>query len=239
MQHKTLSLSVSVGLVLLVATTAQAQTSAGALQLALGTDFLTYGNNSVTVKQPQGNGTVDVSRDQGTVRWGFSNHSNLYLEGGYGLGDLFVIGGFMGLGGWSQKDETANGWERPSSLNFLIAPKFDVMFLPGQSIRPFVGAALGLIYQSESIKAHDNGSGITRTTDDWSATGLDLMLRGGARFFLTPGFSVDPALMFMWIPTASGSVQANLGANNVTRWDMGVSGYTIGLTVAASGWVGL
>jgi hypothetical protein len=235
MQQKTLGIFCSVGLVVLVSGMAQAQNSAGALQLALGTEVITYNSSNVTWDaypvQAQGNYKIN----QSGVHWGFNNHSSVNIEGGYGLGDSLVLGGFIGLGGWSQKNELPRGnelWRKDSTLDLLIAPKIDYMFLPGQSIRPFIGAALGLIYQSATVESR-NGN-VTTTDSDDSATGLAVMLRAGVRFFVTPGFSLDPAFTFLWIPTASGSHQ-----EGDRKYDLGANGYTLGLTVAASGWVGL
>jgi hypothetical protein len=237
MNHKALGLLCSATVLSVLSGTAQAQTTAGALQLALGTDIVTYTNASATVQRPPDEGG-DVTTKYGTTRWGFADRSGVNLEGGYGLGDSLVLGGIVGLGGWSRNTEVTRGAVTTdqgtnSLFDLLIAPKIDYMLLPGQSIRPFFGGAIGLRYFSDKTET-PNGAGV-RVVEKTSATGLALMARAGCRFFLTPGFSLDPAFMFLWIPTASGSQEAG----NV-KYDMrDVHSYTVGLTVAASGWIGL
>jgi hypothetical protein len=234
MNHKALGFLCSAAVLSLLSGTAQAQTTAGALQLALGTDIVTYTNASATVQYPTG----DATTKYGTTRWSFADRSGVNLEGGYGLGDSLVLGGIIGLGGWSRnREETTGPLTRDRGTNslfdLLIAPKIDYMLLPGQSIRPFFGGAIGLRYFSDKTETPNNAG--VRVVEKTSATGLALMARAGCRFFLTPGFSLDPAFMFLWIPTASGSQEAG----NV-KYDMrDVHSYTVGLTVAASGWIGL
>ncbi len=235
MNHKALGFLYSVGVISLLSGTAQAQTTAGALQLALGTDVVTYTNASGTVQYADVRG--DVTTANKTTRWGFANLSGVNIEGGYGLGDSLVLGGIVGLGGWSQKQEVTarsvtENQGTVSQFDLLVAPKLDYMLLPGQSIRPFFGGAVGIQYHNASTEEPVGNA--ARLNTSTSATGLALMARVGVRFFLTPGFSVDPAFMFLWIPTASGSrEEGNL------KYDMGANSYTLGLTVAASGWVGL
>lgn len=238
MNHKALGFLCTAGVISLLSRTTQAQTTAGALQLALGTDVVTYTHANGTAQLPAVMGG-DTTDSYGTTRWGFANRNGINIEGGYGLGDSLVLGGIIGLGGWSQKQELTQRnvtaeQGTTSQFDLLIAPKLDYMLLPGQTIRPFFGGAIGIQYHSESNEA-PNGNGGTRQVDGMSATGLALMARAGARFFLTPGFSIDPAFTFLWIPTASGTYErANV------KYDMrDVNSYTIGLTVAASGWVGL
>jgi hypothetical protein len=197
----------------------------------------------VTQKQvPRLGGPVDLKTDRSVTRWGFSNQSSLNLEAGYGIGDSMIVGGILQLGGGARRDgvnwpsyaniNTLTTDTKYSSFNLLIAPKFDYMLLPSSSFRPFFGGALGIIHQSEKVRAIRPA--VTQTVWGASATGLDLLLRVGVRCFVTPGFSLDPALSFAWIPTASGSVE-----NGATSYDSSMHAYTIGLTVAASGWIGL
>ncbi|HEY5956770.1 MAG TPA: hypothetical protein VIV60_09465, partial [Polyangiaceae bacterium] len=218
-------------------------TTAGALQLALGTDIVSYTDTSVTRKQvPNPGGPVDLKTDRSTTRWGFSNQSSVAFEGGYGLTDSIVVGGILQLGGASRRDgvnwpryaniNTLTSDTKYSTFNLLIAPKFDYMLLPTSAIRPFFGGAIGILYQSEKVKAIQPST--TQTVWGVSETGLAILLRAGVRCFVTPGFSIDPALMFSWVPTASGSFD-----NGATSYDASAHGYTIGLGVAASGWVGL
>lgn len=236
MNHKTLGFLCSAGVLSLMSGTAQAQVTAGALQLGLGTDVVTYTDASATVRYPAPLG--DIAGESKTTRWGFASRNGVNLEGGYGLGDSIVLGGLLGIGSWSEELSTKRGavtaqGNTNTNFDLFIAPKFDYMFLPGTSIRPFVGGAIGVQYFSQKVENPQNNGAVEVTKS--SATGLALMPRVGVRFFLTPGFSIDPAFVFLWVPTASGS-QEQAGLSYDLR---DVHSYTLGLTVAASGWVGL
>jgi hypothetical protein len=51
---------------------------------------------------------------------------------------------------------------------------------------------------------------------------------------------VDPALFFSWAPVADGSrLTPEAGQNPARRFDFSADGYTIGVSVTASGWIGL
>lgn len=234
MQHRTIAVLGSLALASLYATSANAQSTDGALQLGLGTDVLTYTSGSQTLELPV---VGEQETETSSFAWGFGRHNGINLEGGYGLGDSLVIGGFMALGGLSESAKLAqdNANERTDSqFTFGLAPKLDYMFLPTSRFRPFLGGAIGITHQSFKEETHDPQSGITRIDTKVSLTGLLLMARVGVRCFLTPGFSLDPALTFGLVPTASGSAQA--GATSV---DASASQFSIGLSLAASGWVGL
>lgn len=235
MQHKTLGLLCSVGAITFISVQAHAQVTEGALQLGVGTSLATYTSQSVT--DNQADGTRDTT-DYKSFRWGFHERSGVLVEGGYGLGDSLVLGGIVGLGGWSGKQKADQPFANEvtnSSFDLVLAPKVDYMFLPGGMIRPFVGGALGLVYRSDTLETRSGRTGATTTDVDRGLTGLWLMARGGARFFLTPGFSIDPALTFTWIPTASGSVQGAQPAS----FDSSGHAVSIGLSLGISGWIGL
>lgn len=234
MQHKTLGLFCTVAALSLVSGKAQAQISEGALQLGVGTNLLTYTSSSVTDSLADG---TKLTSDTGAWRWGLAERSGVLFEGGYGIGDSLVLGGLLGLGGWSDKvkvDRAFADEDKRSVFDLYLAPKLDYMLLPGGTIRPFFGGALGLVHHSEGVESKDGRTGVTTTPLDRSLTGLWLMARAGARFFLTPGFSIDPALTFSWIPTASGSIQGN----NTASYDSKANSVSIGLTLGMSGWLG-
>jgi len=102
------------------------------------------------------------------------------IEMGYGLSDRLVLGGRLELGGEStsfeQNDQDAGD---TSSFQVFVGPKLDFMFSPTSKINPFVGAVVGLNHLSG---------------DTESQTMFVLLGRVGFRFFLTEGFSLDPAL---------------------------------------------
>jgi hypothetical protein len=244
MRKTTVATLTAVGLITLLSTSARAQAVAGALQLGLGTDFVSYSNYTQTVSVPTPlvapTGTVEQKFDYHQTRWGVSDHSNLNLEVGYGLTDDMVLGGMLVMGGWSGYAHSQQAQSpqhlQDSSFNFFIGPKFDYMFLPGSRVRPFVGAVVGLSRVTQNNTTTNNAS-VTTTTLDTGYTGLGLMGRAGIRWFLTPGFSLDPAFVFGF-STLSGSAQGVAG-NDAASYDSGLTGFSLGLGVTASGWVGL
>lgn len=249
MRKTTIATLTAAGLVSLFATNARAQAVANALQLGLGTGFITYSNPTYTEhNHPVLGGVHDETISTPTTVWGLNSRSGITLEGGYGINDMFVIGGLLQLGGWSTSIETTqyNGVgaqtgtikQRESVFDLFLAPKLDVMFMPDSRVRPFVGGALGLVHYSRSIENTTANNVIWRSYDGgW--TGLGLMARAGIRWFLTPGFSIDPAFVFGGsFMSGSTTHQLNQGTAAL-NYDTGVAGYTLGLNVAFSGWVGL
>ena len=99
MRNKTLTALIAIGFVSIVSSRAQAQTTAGALQLGLGTNFVTYSSENITQHRPQGGGaTLDVKQIDRDTNWGLANRNGVTLEGGYGITDILVLGGLLGGG---------------------------------------------------------------------------------------------------------------------------------------------
>lgn len=241
MRIKALAAAATVNLVSLVANYAHAQNVSHALQIGLGTDFLTYTSATATVRVPQGaGGTLEQKSDENTTVWGFGRSNRVALEGGYGLTDSLVIGGVLQMGGWSREESTAPGSNNKTSdsrFSLFIGPKIDYMLLPTSMVRPMFGATLGLIRQTDSIDF--TNANATTNQSSFGATGLGVMGRAGIRWFLTPGFSIDPAFVF-GVATMSGSYeQPGVNPNTRLSYDASLSGYTVGLQVGLSGWVGL
>jgi hypothetical protein len=94
MHRRNLTQLSTLGFVVSIGSTALAQTTQGALQIGLGTDFVNHTKFSGTWKQPAEN----IDSERKTTHWGFSTHQNVYIEGGYGIGDSIVVGGFLLLG---------------------------------------------------------------------------------------------------------------------------------------------
>ena len=82
---------------------------------------------------------------------------------------------------------------------------------------------------------------VTTTNVNTGYTGVGLFGRAGIRWFLTPGFSLDPAFVFGFA-SMTGSAQGilrNGALVDATSYDSGLTGFSLGLGVTASGWVGL
>ena len=244
MRNTTLVTLAAIGFISIVPCHAKAQTVANALQIGLGTGFVNYSSSTLTEHRPLvTGGTNDYKLDTTNTTWGFANRNGVFLEVGYGLNDMFVLGGLLQLGGTSQTVTTPAGapagattQTKESMFNLFIGPKLDVMFLPDSRVRPFVGAAIGLVRFTDNIQ-DTNANNVTTTPYDGGWTGVGLLGRAGIRCFLPPGFSLDPAFVFGF-DTLSGSTTRPVGAGT-TNYDTGATGYNLGLSVAASGWVGL
>lgn len=246
MRKTTLVTLTAIGLISIVSNRASAQTVANSLQIGLGTDLVSYSNYTMSVTAPPpppaaAGATMDYKFDLHQTRWGVSDHSNVNLDIGYGINDMFVIGGMLVLGGWSgynHSEQTQSpNHNQDSTFSLFIGPKLDIMFLPDSRVRPFVGAVVGLQRVAENTTATNNVS-VTTTTLDTGYTGVGLYARGGIRWFLTPGFSLDPAFM-IGFATMSGSAQGMVNPALGASYDSGLTGFSLGLGVAASGWVGL
>ena len=154
------------------------------------------------------------------------------------------MGGLLQLGGWSQTVQTpanapvgATTQDKQSIFQLFIGPKLDIMFLPDSRVRPFIGAAIGLV-RDTNTQTHTATNNVTTTPYDGGWTGLGLLGRAGIRCFLTPGFSLDPAFVVSFA-TLSGSTTYPAPGVGTVNYDTGATGYNLGLSVAASGWVGL
>lgn len=249
MRQTTLATVTAAGLVSIVSSQAQAQTVANALQIGLGTDIISYSSSTLRVTAPAGpaaaaGATTDYKSNVGETRWGVSSHSNVSLDVGYGLNDNFVVGGVLVFGGWTESTQPQYGAQanaQRSTFSFFIGPKLDYLFLPDSRVRPFVGAVIGLARNTDNRTT--SAANVTVTQSDETLTGLGLLGRVGIRWFLTPGFSIDPALS-LGFHTLSGSATgapAFVAPTVVpgTSYDSGLTGYSIGFGVTASGWVGL
>ena len=196
------------------ATTATAQDIEGRFQLGLSTDLVSYTDATLT------NDDNDQDADMTTTRWGI--RENVLLELGYGVSDMIVIGAMATLGGASQTIDTgAADDEESSEFTAVIGPKIDIVLSPGSTVRPFLGAVI----------AFATTTGETVGGAETTITGFELGGRLGFHWFAAEGFSVAPALAFVY---ASGSGEVDLGTTNV---DISMSGIEVALMLGASGWI--
>jgi hypothetical protein len=216
--RKLVSSSIAAGL-MLVAIPAFAQNTERAFQLGLSAPVLRYQTGSLEYDTGAVSTDADVSRTQIGIE------RNVMVELGYGLTDMFVLGGFVQLAHESNSVEVENADEQEDSeTHVVLGPKFDAMFSPGQKLRPFVGGMIGFVSQGTS----------TENTDS-SLSGVALEARGGLRWFPTPGFSLDPALV-LGFSALSGENEVDIGPGSA---DVDVSGslFHIGINVGFSGWL--
>lgn len=196
------------------ASPAMAQDTDGALQLGLTTPIFSYTTGSTTTEF----GGDETEIDTSNTTWGLRDE--VVGEIGFGLGDSLVLGGILQIGGTSLTQGEGEDEAESSEFGVLIGPKLDFMFSPGQKVRPFLGAAAGLVLASSE-------AGPVET----SVTGFQLIGRAGMRAFLSNGFSLDPALVVSW-STASGEVET--GGPSA---DISVSAVNIGVALGFSGWL--
>jgi hypothetical protein len=81
---------------------------------------------------------------------------------------------------------------------------------------------------------------VTTTPYDAGWTGVEFLGRAGIRWFIVPGFSLDPAFVFGFtLIDGSAHYPANVPANATVSYDSNISGFSVGLSLAVSGWVGM
>jgi hypothetical protein len=203
-------------LLLLAAAPASAQHIKGGFQLGLGTSLASY--SSGTAEDETGD-----DAKLSLLAWG--NVENATLELGYGVSDMFLLGGLITLGGASRQVTQSEGPAKPKDTQFMldIGPKAEWMFLRDSSVRPFVSAAAGLSVASQ------------KTGDvEVSTLGVQLQARLGLRWFVAEAFSIDPAFAFSWT-TAGGEIET--GGKNRSSVDVDLNTFRASLQIAASGWV--
>jgi hypothetical protein len=212
---------------------AGAQTTQGALQVGLGTGLVDYTSSTTDVELPAILGGTTALHGS-SLDWGVAQGNRIDLEGGYGLGESFVLGGLLALGGQSDTNKLSDNETDDSRFLLFIGPKLDYLLMPGASLRPFFGIAAGLSHTSSKSEL-TNAQGRTSTTAKQSLSGFELLGRAGIRWFPIEGFSIDPAIVFGWAALS--------GSRHVpaTNDDVDASGteLSIGVNVAVSGWIGL
>jgi hypothetical protein len=189
----------------------------GAFQLGLFTTIVRYEPLNISVEN---NGPeYDVS----TLKWGIADNP-IGIELGYGLSEMIVFGGVIGLGG-SSDSQSSQGQADIDSSSFALelGPKLDLMFSPGSKVMPFIGAEVLLHLDSSSAGGGAKTSSLVFIFE----------ARGGLRAFLTDSLSLDPALFFGG-GFGSGSQNAGGGQTDV---DYSVSGFRVGLSLGFSGWM--
>lgn len=198
---------------------ASAQNVAGAVQLGLGTDIVSYSNNTLEVDAPTG----DLETETSTTEWGITGESGVSFEVGYGASEAIVAGAFLLLGGSSTETEGELGEEgEESEMTIGVGPKVDFMLSQGSSARPFVSALAGFLHTSSESAANV----------EIGASGFVIGGRVGVRWFAAPGFSVDPQVGVNYL-SVSGEAEPDIG----DAVDVSASGYGISLGVAFSGWL--
>ena len=202
--------------------TARAQTTDGALHLGLSTSVVEYTSLSGEYEW----GALQTDVEASNTSWGF-RENGVMLDVGYGLTDSIVLGGFISVGGDSDSVELVDvpGAEEQEESHFGLAlgPRFDFMFMPGEKLRPYLTASIGLVTASSDVDDVET-----------SLTGFQMQGGVGLRWFAASGFSVDPVLAVGW-GTASGEVEAADAA--LGEADVSVSAFTVGLGIGFSGWI--
>lgn len=202
-------------LVSMQTTRAAAQKTENSFQLGLHTALVSYTKSTLEVDD------TGEEADESDVHWGVRRQ--VRLEIGYGVGPMVVLGGLVVLGGDSQTIKPKGGEEREADdFSAIIAPKLDVLFVPGARVRPLLTLGLGL-----NVASTDNG------TTETSWLGVAALGRIGLRCFASESFSIDPALALFWTTgSGEGKVDGQLSDVNLSN-----SGYSISLELGFSGWL--
>lgn len=194
------------------------------IHFSLGMNLVRYRATSISAENNGG------EADRSSVNWGFSDAAPLQLEVGYGLTDQIVVGGVLQLGGDSETFEVMNGGKQETSkFDFVLMPKIDYQFSPTSMFNPFAGAMLGIAISSQDTT-------VAGVTQGESSTMFVMLARVGLRCFLTPGLSVDPALV-VGFGVGGGSQELSGGPQPGAELGFGNTAFQVGLTVAISGWL--
>jgi hypothetical protein len=204
---------------------AAAQKVDGAVHLALSTEFVSYTKLDYTLETDFPAGDYDGKTS--TTRWGFADDNGAMIEVGYGLSEMFVLGGFLQLGGQTVTEEAEPLNEEFDTDTFAVAvgPKLDILFLEDSKVRPYVTVMLGVGHASTDTEASNTKN---------SSTQFLVQAGGGIRWFAAPGFSLDPGLM-LGLATGSGEYEPDLVG--VDHWDTSGTALHVGLSLALSGWI--
>jgi hypothetical protein len=217
---------------------APAQAVAGSLQLGLTTNVVSHERLTTTSRYPAGDFDFETTSTQA----GFGQKSTVGIEIGYGLDEHWVLGGLAALRGSSTSWDTGTrgngGNNERRTFSLFLGPKFDYMLGSASSLRFFAGGAVGFVRltdreDSKWLVPLSSGFGPYFSTDpDSSLAGFKLAGRVGLRWFATTWLSIDPAFFF------DGSFLSGHGPHSASA-DAKAKGYTFGLSLAASGWMGL
>ena len=203
-----------------VASPAAAQKSDGNFQLGLNVPIASY--ESYTVEQSG----VDEDAELSGIEWGVPGTATLEL--GYGIGKLAVVGGLLRAEGESLKvDPPGPSEEDRQTLRLSVGPKLDLVFSPGEEIRPFVGIAGGYV---ASWTSADVQGGPNRES---SSSGFFGTGRFGFRIFATKTFSIDPMVVFNYRKED----ETRDDGIDVADIDLELSGFDVGLALGFSGWI--
>jgi hypothetical protein len=177
-------------------------------RVRLGFEGGVVGYQSVTAK---GDG-VDASMSDAS----FSLASTSFGPGvSYGIDDTWMIGARASF------ITRTMSWQNdvvPEATSSGLGLYVSAEYLLGEgSVRPFVGPLAGI----ESTSASSGGAKA-------SASNLLLGVQGGLHAFATSSFSIDPSVLLAYTTGSTGPEDHSLD----------VSGFTIGLRLAMSGWLG-
>jgi hypothetical protein len=206
-------LGVSSGLLtstlVLLSETASAQYVDGAGQFGLEGNVFT--SLSMTMKTDAGD--VDTSAsDFGLLANGAG------LAFGYGAAEIVSIG--VHLGYLSRKVSVdIEGVEDDKVSGFVLYPRLDFVFVPGSSVRPFLGPALGW----ENVTTEAAGTKAKVSTFLYG-------VRAGLHLFADNAISIDPAV------TASGVSGSYENDALDVKYDL--SGFGFSISLGISGWFG-
>jgi hypothetical protein len=191
-----------------------------------------------TTRYPAGELNFDTTSTQA----GFGRNSTFGVEIGYGLREQWVVGGLAAVRGSSSSwdDGTrGNGTNHERrTFSFFLGPKLEYMLLLASSLRLVAGGAVGFVRLTDredrkTLVPSAIAPGPYFSTDpDSSLAGVKLEGRLGLRWFAAPWLSIDPAVFF------GGSFLSGHGPHSAST-DAKAKSYSFGLSLAASGWVGL
>jgi len=195
------------------------QSFAGAVDLALSTELLSYLSTSTTFDGS------DFEADDSSVSWGVAEPA---IELAYGVSNRVLVGGQLQFGGVSTTSKTTEassvaGSSTNSDSSFgaiQIGPKLELLFPSASRWIPFVGANAAVRFYN--IK---DGS-------DFSATTFRIGATAGLRFVALDHVSIDP---MVYLAGFFGSHSTSVSGEE--QGDGDYSGVDIGLRIRLSVWL--
>jgi hypothetical protein len=146
----------------------------------------------------------------------------LFVELGYGVSNNIVIGGLFQFA--SASESVNNGAIPAKDLIFSFAPKFDYQFSPTSRFNPFLGGALNVTYENKTYFGLKDSRML-----------FGLALRGGLRYFVLDGLSLDPVVSLGY-GVGSGT-QQNMAKQPNSNSDYSVSNLHFAISMGMSIWL--
>jgi hypothetical protein len=205
--------------------TSEAQAGVG-FRLSVDTTLLSLDSGTASVEGGSSSRESEVSLTTMTFGLGAPE---LGLSPAAVIGDEVVIGARVGVR--SQSTETDDVDTR-STLEASFVPFFEYAFLPGNSVRPAIGAGIGVAYDDTESTSGSGGSSFTVGSDR-----IALLVTAFFRLhlFAADAFSITPGLFLRY---STGNRTQRGASGIIDTIEFSESHLVFGVGVDLAGWVG-